>query len=155
LPADSLPQSEAELRGKSVKNFSLGGEPFDGWFGSQSDGKVRMVGSLGRQGAMIFQVKGLDKIRTSSIPAISIDAEQLVLAERDNTLRAASIDKIRNYTIRRIPRKLTINGSDDDWAGISTMPIARENSPNVGTVRITYETITCTCYTGFRIAIHG
>jgi hypothetical protein len=139
LPADSLPQNEADFRGKSVKNFSLGGEPFDGWFGSQSDGKVRMVGSLGRQAAMIFQVKGLDKIRTSNLPAISVDAAQLATAERDNTVRAASADKARNYSIRRTPRKLTIDGNGDDWAGLSTMAIGRENSPNVGTARIAYD----------------
>jgi hypothetical protein len=88
---------------------------------------------------MIFQVKGLDKIRTSNIPAISVDAAQLSAAERDNTVRAASVDKARNYSIRRNPRKLTIDGNEDDWTGVAAMSIGRENSPNVGTARIAYD----------------
>jgi len=139
LPSDFLPQREADLRGKSVANFTLRGEPFDGWFGSQSDDKVRMVGSLGGQGAMIFQVKGLDKIRTSNLPPLSVDAGQLSASERDNTLRATSVDNAKNYTIKRIPRKLLIDGNEDDWMGISSMAIGRENSPNVGTARIAYD----------------
>ncbi len=139
LPSDSLPQHEADLRGKSVANFSLGGEPFDGWFGSQSDGKVHMVGSLGRQGAMIFTVKGLDKIHTCELPPITVDVMQLAVAERENTVRAASTDKTKFYSIKRLPRKITMDGNEDDWSGISAISIGRENSPNTGTARIAYD----------------
>lgn len=139
LPAAALPAQESDLRGKSMTKYSLGGEPFDGWFGSQADGKVRVVGSMGRQAAMIFQVRGLETIHTVTLPALKVDAEQIAAAERANTLRAAAVEGPKTYAIKRLPRKLTVDGDAADWAGIPALPIAREGAPNTGTARLAYD----------------
>lgn len=138
LPSDSLPQRDADLRGKSVGHFSLGGEPFDGWFGSQADGKVRMVASLGRQAAMVFQVKGLDTVHTMTLPKVTVTVEQLAIAERANTLRATAVEGPKAYTIKRIAN-VKVDGRDDDWNGIAALAVARENAPNTGKARIAYD----------------
>jgi hypothetical protein len=138
LPSAALPDTEAALRGQSMTRYSLGGEPFDGWFGSQADGKVRVVGSMGRQGAMIFTVTGLASIHRYRGPALTVTAAQLTAAERANTLRKVT-DGPKAYTLRRMPRKVTVDGSAAEWDGLVTLPIARADAPTAATARLAYD----------------
>ena len=41
-----------------METFSHGSEAFNGWFGRQADGKVRMTTGFPREAAMVLEVKG-------------------------------------------------------------------------------------------------
>ncbi len=49
------------IPGKDISGISLGQEAFGGWFGKQSDGKVRYM--FGRLEAIVAEVQGLDAIK--------------------------------------------------------------------------------------------
>lgn len=139
LPADSLPASEAALVGKSLADFSEGGEPFNGWFGRQADGKCRLVTSLARQAGLIVEVDGLQGIRRFTAPELTLDAALLVKAEAENMSRAAAAAAPKSYTIARMPAAPTVDGQATEWGTVAAMPIEREGSPHRGTLKMAYD----------------
>ncbi len=147
LPFESLPNQEAALLGMPMENFSHGGEPFNGWFGKQIDGKIRMTTGFPRQAAMILAVNGLESIRRFDAGAIALSSEQLAAADRDNLARADREAPPKVYTVQRVDAPPTINGNVNDWEGIPALAIDRIGYPPKGTARMAYdETNLYVCY---------
>jgi hypothetical protein len=73
--------SDERIAGKPINDTSIGGEPFSGWIGRQTDGKVRYT--YGLNDVRIAEVTGLETIQ--------------VLPERTLTLTPADIEKCRKF----------------------------------------------------------
>lgn len=139
LPAGTLPATQQEMRGKSMNDFTLGGESFSGWFGKQSDGKIRTLTSFARQAGLVGQVKGLETIRKFTGPTLSLDANILSRAAADNAARATGSAAAKNYALRRVATAPIVDGDFADWQNVPALAIERENSPNKGTAKLTYD----------------
>src|SRR5690606_29679336 len=74
LPGQALPATEAALYDQPLPGCSMGGEPFNGWFGKQDDGVIRLTGALARQACTIMPVQGLDSIQRLPAQSINVDA---------------------------------------------------------------------------------
>jgi hypothetical protein len=132
LPGPSLPAREEEVLGKPVPDLTEGGEPFNGWFGLQSDGKVRMLTGIPGQAGMIVEIRGLDSIRRFQGPQFDVDQKAVVQAEQANALRTAARATRRQYTIKRLP-------ADGDWRPIPHIEVAREGLPERANVKIAWD----------------
>lgn len=139
LPGEALPDKEASLVGMPMENFSHGGEPFNGWFGKQADGKIRMTTGFPRQAAMILSVNGLESIRRFDAGELAITAEQLDAADRDNLARADREAPPKVYAVQRFDAPPTVNGRLDDWEGVPALTIDRVGYPLKGTARMAYD----------------
>jgi hypothetical protein len=139
LPGESLPDKEEQLVGRPLEAFSEGGEPFNGWFGKQTDGVVRMTTGLPRQAAMIMQIKGLETIHRFDGGTLTVDVPALVKAEADNATRAAQASVAKRYTIGKVATPPVIDGEAKEWAKLPALPIAREGQPDKGTAKLTYD----------------
>ncbi len=147
LPGDSLPAKEEQLVGMPMENFSHGSEPFNGWFGKQADGKIRMTTGFPRQAAMILTVNGLESVRRFKAGACAITDGQLAAADRENQARAEREAPPKVYTVQRFDKVPDINGRDNDWEGIPELSIDRLGYPLKGTARMAYdETRLYLCY---------
>jgi hypothetical protein len=139
IPAAGLPETEAALRGKTLEGFTEGGEPFNGWFGKQRDGKCRLVTSFARQAGLIVEVTGLESIQRFTAPALTVDAATLVKAEGENMVRQAAAAKPKSYSISRLATPLAVDGVGTEWAKIPALTIERAGSPNRGTAKLAYD----------------
>lgn len=129
LPGESLPDAEAALRGMPMEAFSHGSEPFNGWFGRQSDGKIRMTCGLPREAAMILEVKGLETIRRFTGPGVTLDRRTILAADAENGARALAAAKPKEYIVRRLSAAPTIDGDPREWRELPAMPIGRAGRP--------------------------
>jgi hypothetical protein len=125
LPGESLPDKEASLRGKPMETFSHGSEPFNGWFGRQADGKVRMTTGFPREAAMVLEVKGLDTLRRLAGPEVTLDREAILKADAANGARALAAAKPKAYTITRLRAAPDARKDPDWWRKLPVMPIER------------------------------
>jgi len=139
MPGPALPDREEDLVGRPAGDLSEGGEPFNGWFGTQADGKIRMLTGIPGQAAMVFEVRGLETLRRFRGPDLRVDLADLVRAEQANAARTAPGAERRQYTIRRRERPPVIDARDDDWRGVQTLEIAREGSPERAGVRLGWD----------------
>jgi len=139
LPGESLPPKEELLKGAPMEGFSHGGEPFNVWFGRQSDGRIRMTAGLPRQAAMILEVKGLETIRRLRGPAVRLDAAALAQAEQDNSLRAAAAAAPPRATVAKLPARPQIDGDPREWKAVAELPLERRGSPERGSARLAYD----------------
>ncbi len=139
LPGETLPDKESALAGVPMENFSHGGEPFNGWFGKQADGVIRMTTGFPRQAAMILAVNGLESIKRFEAGHIEVSEEQLVQADSENLERAALEAPPKTYTVKRFSTPPVINGRDNDWAGMPSLTVERVGFPFKGTVRMGYD----------------
>ncbi|NQT85854.1 hypothetical protein HQ560_03760, partial [bacterium] len=73
LPSEALPERSDLLLDMPMGGFSHGSEPFNGWFGRQADGKIRMTTGFARQACMILEVGGLDSIRRFQAGPVQVD----------------------------------------------------------------------------------
>jgi hypothetical protein len=141
LPGTALPDTEDQLNGVPMESFSNGGEPFNGWFGTQDDGKTRMTVGFPREAAMVLRVNGLDSIRRVKAAPIALDDRMLKRIASDNQhladRRAAASAKV--YTVKRVTSAPQIDGNAADWSSVPTAETSREGSPNTGTVALTYD----------------
>ncbi len=140
LPGETLPANEADLAGRPMEGFSHGGEPFNGWFGKQADGKIRMTTGFPRQAAMVLQVKGLEKIQRLAPVDVVVDAAMLARADADNQARAAAAagEKTLRYTIESLAAP-TIDGMADEWGDVPKAAIGRAGDPNTAAARLAYD----------------
>jgi hypothetical protein len=139
LPGPSLPADEAAFAGQRVDDRSEGGEPFNGWFGRQSDGVVRISTGIPGQAALIAQVHGLDTIRRFRGDALTVTAEDLQRATAPAALPATTAGGVRKRTV--IHRRMappTIDGDLADWIGDGA-EIARPGSPERARVQLAYD----------------
>jgi hypothetical protein len=139
LPGESLPDKEEQLRGVPMERFSEGGEPFNGWFGKQSDGKIRLTTGMPRQAAMILEINGLDSIRRFEGGTIAVTPQQLVAADADNAARAQKAAEAKQYRVARLAKAPAIDGNIADWRDVTPLTIAREGQPDRATVKLAYD----------------
>ena len=139
LPGPALPEREEELVGKPVPQLTEGGEPFNGWFGRQADGKVRMLTGIPGQAAMIVEVQGLDSIKRFKGPKIEVDQAALVKAEQANAARAAEQAARKQYVVKRVPKPPAIDSGAEDWRRLPAFDIGREGSPEKAQARLAYD----------------
>lgn len=140
LPAEALPPTEDQLAAMSMDGFSEGGEPFSGWFGKQGDGRIRMLTSLARTGAMIVRINGLDTIKRFAPVTVLVDDIALARAIAANAARQATATGPKTYTIQRVTKSFHIDGKPDDWESIPMLLVDRPGSPNKATVKLAYDT---------------
>jgi hypothetical protein len=136
LPDETLPPTEDALVGVPMENFSHGGEPFNGWFGRQADGRIRMTTGFPRQAAMILTVNGLDTVRRFTAGPVAVTAEQLADADRANQDRARRDTPPKTYTVQRFDTPPRVDGRNTDWQGIAEMTVDRTGFPHKGSARI-------------------
>ena len=136
LPGDDFPDTQERLKGMPMETFSHGSEAFNGWFGRQSDGKVRTLVGFPRQAAMSLLINGLETIQRFDGPTLSISTEQLAQAEQDNAARANKAAQAATGVIARMssPPK---PGDDAAWAKVPAMQI--EKLPSRGTARLAHD----------------
>jgi hypothetical protein len=140
LPGDALP--EKETPGMDMSGFSHGSEPFNGWFGKQADGVIRMTTGFPREAAMVLQVKGLETIRRFAGPAVTLDAAAVEKAKADVEARSAIAGTAKSYAIRRMAAPPKLDASDGGaaaWADVPPMTVQREGSPEKGVARLAYD----------------
>ena len=139
LPSDPLPATEEQLVGMPMESLSGGGEPFNGWFGKQADGKIRMTNGLARQAGMILEIKGLDSIRRFTGSAVQLSQKDIIKADEDNAARAVAAVQAKNYAIRPAQGKFVVDGKADEWKELPAAPLERSGQPNRGTVKLAYD----------------
>ena len=140
LPNESLPDAEDKLKGMPLDGLSHGSEPFNGWFGKQADGKVRMTTGFPRQAVMIVEVKGLESIRKFKGTSIQLDAPTIAKAEQDNAARAVKAGEEKIYAIRKLASPPSINGGPDGWPeNYPAITIKREGAVGQGKAMLGYD----------------
>ena len=133
LPSDTPPAKESDLFGRPLEGFSHGSEAFNGWFGRQDDGQVRMtVSFLGREAASIVTVKGLESIKRFDAGTVGVTSDGLAAAEKDNLLRAERDAPAKVYTVK--PRN-----PQNPWNAIPELVIDRAGYPCKATVKMIYD----------------
>ena len=137
LPAEPLPAQE--LRGMPVDGMSEGGEPFNGWFGKQADGKVRNLSGIPRQASMLMEIKGLDTIKRFKGADVSIDNATLVKADRFNREQTAAASAKNTYAIKRMDKTPAIDAKENDWRAIQPLSIERDGAPEKARARMAYD----------------
>ena len=125
LPGESLPKTETALAGMPMEAFSNGGEPFNGWFGTQADGKVRMTTGFAREACMVLEVKGLETIRRFAGPEVRLTRDLVLKANEDNGRRALAAAKAKQYTVKKLPAAAKIDGDAREWRDVPPMAIGR------------------------------
>ena len=139
MPGPALPGREEDLVGKSLAELTEGSEPFNGWFGKQADGKVRLLTGIPFQAGMIVEVRGLESIRRFSGPTFQVDQAAVVRAELANAARAATTAQRPQFTLKRFAQPPAIDGSLNDWPGMPACDIRREGFPEQAQVRLAYD----------------
>tara|TARA_Y100001933_G_C19014369_1_gene570687 strand:- start:7480 stop:11349 length:3870 start_codon:yes stop_codon:yes gene_type:complete len=137
LPGEALPQTEEELLGRPVDVLTMGSEPFNGWFGKQSDGVTRMLCGLAGQSAMLCRITGLDTIQRFDADALSLDALQLADADQFNKQQSDNQTNEKIYTIKQV----STNPMTDHnaWQTLPVMQIQREGSSEKAEVKLAYD----------------
>jgi len=137
FPSDSLPAKVGDLAGKALSDYSEGGEPFSGWFGRQKDGKIRMTTSLVRQGALVVEITGLDKIRRFDGPEIEVgnEAAKAFAAYVPENLEQGAA---KSLTISRVTTAPALE-DNKAWESIPTVELTRNGSPEKASVRLAYD----------------
>lgn len=139
IPAETLPSIESQLIGRPMGGFSNGGEPFNGWFGKQADGKIRMTTGFPRQAAMILEVTGLESIKRLEKQTIAVNSQTIAIADKDNLARAQRDAKPKHYVISPAINKMKIDGGDREWPQQPRMEIERAGFPQKGSARMIYD----------------
>ncbi len=139
LPSAALPATEEELRGMDLSGFSNGGEPFNGSFVRQSDGKARMTIGLARQAGMLLTLDGFDSIRRYDGGEISITQQDIVAADAANIERARKAAEPKRWGIKRISAEAKIDAVDSEWKDIPAVKIQHQNSPEWLHAQLAYD----------------
>jgi len=139
LPGDALPDKDSLLKDFPMEGFSNGGEPFNGWFGKQADGKIRMTTGMAREASMILEVKGLESIRRFAGHSLSLDQTTIVKADADNAARAKVTAEPKKYAIKKLALAPKLNGDVAQWKDVPGMPISREGQPDKAKAKLAYD----------------
>lgn len=137
LPGPPLPEKEEDLVGQPVDIYSNGSEPFNGWFGKQSDGTIRMVNGIPGQAAMMCRINGLETIRRFKPEALELDGETLALADRENALRKAKASEPKIYVVK----KTAANPLDDakQWDNLEKVELTRPGTKEKAAIQLGYD----------------
>jgi sugar lactone lactonase YvrE len=139
LPAETLPEKEDSLCGAPLDGMSEGGEPFNGWFGKQADGKIRLTTGMPRQAAMILEINGLASIRRFDGGTIAVALPAIVEADRENSARAQAAARPKQYTIASLPGTPKIDASPAKWKDVPPLAVGREGSPDRANFKLAYD----------------
>ena len=139
LPGPSLPAKEADLIGKNIEELSEGSEPFNGWFGKQDDGKVRMCTGIPGQAALIAEVTGLESIARFKGPQIQVEQAALVQAEQANGARAAAASGRKQAVVKLAGKPFKVDGEQSDWRDVRGQEIQRAGSPEKAQFKLAYD----------------
>jgi sugar lactone lactonase YvrE len=142
LPYQGLPSTEAALKGMPMESFSEGGEPFNGWFGKQNDGKVRLTMGIPRQAAMIVQVKGLESIRRFTGRDVTLAMPAIVKADADNTRRTQASAGAKRYTMQKLAVAPAIDGNPTEWRALPAIDVVRDGQPDRASIKLAYDATT-------------
>ncbi len=141
LPSDGLPEKEISLRGMPMEGFTEGGEPFNGVFVKQSDGKIRLTTGMAREASMILEIKGLDTIQKVKPLDLTLDMATIVKADAENAARAKVASEPKVYNLVRTTVAPKIDGNPVEWKDIAAMPIERKGQPDKGSMKLTYDDV--------------
>jgi hypothetical protein len=139
LPAESLPDSEEKLAGMPLETFSEGGEPFNGWFGRQNDGKIRQSCGIPGQAGMIMEIKGLDTIRRFDAGSLSLDSVSIAKAIADNAAREAKVKESAKLVFTRMTTPPPLTGEGKNWEKILGITVSREGQADKAVVKLAYD----------------
>jgi len=140
FPQPPYPDSEDEMRGKDLANWTNGDEPFLGWFGKHSDGKIRMTrGFEDNNVAVIADVTGLDTIRRFDAPDVELDAVALVEADQRRIAHEAARKDKKTYIIKRFEQPPTIDGKPDEWREVLPMKMSRPVWPETAHAKLAWD----------------
>jgi hypothetical protein len=140
LPGEDFPQTLERLRGMPMESFSEGGEPFNGWFGRQSDGVVRLTTGMAREAGMVLRVGGLDTIRRFSAGTIQVDDAALAAARALHDAPPAAGGKPEHrFVIQKVAQPLPGDGQSPEWSKLPGLAVTRAGSPEHATVRLAYD----------------
>jgi hypothetical protein len=139
LPGAALPDKESLLKGMPMEGFSNGGEPFNGWFGKQADGKIRLTTGMAREAGMILEVKGLESIRRFAGRSLSLDPTTLAKAEADNRARAKVTAEPKKYVIKKLSTAPKLDDEAAQWREVPGLAIGREGQPDRATAKLAYD----------------
>ena len=139
LPGATLPPTEEALTGHPIENLTEGGEPFNGWFGRQSDGKVRICTGIPGQAALIAEVTGLDSLKRFDGAMFTIDSAALVKAEHANAeQKLVSIErKVLNVTPFHEP--ITPDADPTKWNGHEGAEIKKKGASESAHFKLAYD----------------
>ncbi|MEI8197403.1 MAG: hypothetical protein WCI73_16010, partial [Phycisphaerae bacterium] len=136
-PGESLPAREAQLREMPMEAFTNGSEPFNGWFGRQSDGKVRTLVGMPREAAMVLIVNGLDSIVRLNPLALDVSSAQLTQAAQDNAARAAVASAAGIGSIVLFNQPHVVAADPAPWDKVPSLTL--EKLPNRATAKLAYD----------------
>ena len=139
LPGDALPDKEGMLKGMPMDGFTNGGEPFNGWLGKQSDGKIRMTTGMAREACMILEVKGLETIRRFEGQSVNLEQATIVKADADNAARANKATAAKTYAIKKLATAPKLDGDAGQWKDVPAITISREGLPDQATAKLAYD----------------
>jgi len=137
-PGEELPDTVADIQGKSLAAFSEGGEPFSGWFGKMADGKIREATSIARNASLVVQITGLESIRRFTGPTLNLTAEQL----KDITLaepQYAPPKAEQTYAITKVTASPLADERAKLWKSVPPMALAKQGFPERGSAQIAYD----------------
>lgn len=139
-PTENLPDAGPDaLKGRSLANFSEGGEPFSGWFGQQSDGKARIGTSIGRNSGFTVVLSGLNSVKRFTGPELDVTAADLARADADNIARSSASKEKKTYIIRKVAKPMTIDGKLADWSKIEEFQAGHTSDPHNAAIRLAYD----------------
>ncbi|MAX25660.1 MAG: hypothetical protein CMJ19_14265 [Phycisphaeraceae bacterium] len=139
LPALPLPDSEAKLIGKSVNAFTQSGEAFNGFFGKQADGKIRLTCALARQACMILDVHGLENITRLPTQTVTITNTHIAKALHLQSQMQGDANKDKTYTMHRLTSPFKADGKANEWSNTPAMEIARQGGQQSGIAKLAYD----------------
>lgn len=142
LPGDNLPDSEAALLGMPMEGYSEGGEPFNGWFGKQNDGKVRLTTGMAREAGMILRITGLETIKRFTAGTLTVDMPTLARANADNIARQAKAAAPKTCVVKATAAPMVVNADAGKWQAMPAITVAREGMPERATVKLAYDATT-------------
>ncbi|HSI83786.1 MAG TPA: hypothetical protein VK970_08375 [Candidatus Methylacidiphilales bacterium] len=138
-PTEGLPPKVEDLKKRSLAGFSEGGEPFSGWFGLQSDGKVRIGTSIGRNVGLTVVMSGLDSLKRFQGPELEVTPTDLAKADADNIARASSSKEKKAYVIKRVEKPINVDGKSNDWSKLTEMQVGHPGDSSNAEVKLAYD----------------
>jgi hypothetical protein len=139
LPGESFPNREELLAGVPMETYCEGGEPFNGWFGRQDDGKVRETSGMAGQAGMVLEIKGLETIRRFNAANLTLDEATLAKALADNAERLAAAAKSKPLVLRSMATAPTLQGAAKEWENIPGVKVVREGTGEQAEVKLAYD----------------
>ena len=141
LPGMAMPKTEEELAKMPIEAFTQGGEPFNGWFGRQSDGKIRLTSGIAREACTILEVTGLESVRRLPVQSVVVNAQKI--AEVQQFLQQKAIAQAssseRTYVISRVDKPMDIDAKLNDWGKLPLVKVQREGGAGSANVRLAYD----------------